>query len=185
MNVIATTLPGVVIIEPKVFGDARGFFLETWNRPRYEAAGMPGNFIQDNLSSSRRGVLRGLHYQKPFAQGKLLSVVEGEIFDVAVDIRRGSPDFGRWVGVMLSGANRRQLYVPAGFRAWVLRGQRHGTRDVQVHRGLSPRGRPRRALGRPRDRHRLARRGSRRLGEGRPRATTGARSRRTTCRNIT
>jgi dTDP-4-dehydrorhamnose 3,5-epimerase len=115
MNVISTTLPGVVIIEPKVFGDARGFFLETWNRPRYESAGIPGNFIQDNLSSSRKGVLRGLHYQKPFAQGKLLSVVEGEIFDVAVDIRHGSPDFGRWVGVMLSGSNRRQLYVPAGF----------------------------------------------------------------------
>jgi dTDP-4-dehydrorhamnose 3,5-epimerase len=115
MNIIQTTLPGVVIIEPQVFGDARGFFMETWNRPRYEAAGLPGDFIQDNLSRSRKGVLRGLHYQKPFAQGKLLSVLEGEIFDVAADIRRSSPDFGRWVGVMLSGANRRQLYVPPGF----------------------------------------------------------------------
>jgi dTDP-4-dehydrorhamnose 3,5-epimerase len=115
MNTIQTTLPGVVIIEPKVFGDARGFFMETWNRPRYEAAGLPGGFIQDNISSSRKGVLRGLHYQKPFAQGKLLSVFEGEIFDVAVDIRRGSPDFGRWVGVLLSSENRRQLYVPPGF----------------------------------------------------------------------
>ncbi len=89
--------------------------METWNRPRYEASGLPGGFIQDNLSSSRRGVLRGLHYQRPFAQGKLLSVFEGVIFDVAVDIRRGSPDFGRWVGVELSSENHRQLYVPPGF----------------------------------------------------------------------
>jgi dTDP-4-dehydrorhamnose 3,5-epimerase len=115
MNTIPTRLPGVVIIEPKVFGDARGFFMETWNQARYQAAGLPAGFIQDNLSSSRRGVLRGLHYQKPYAQGKLLSVLDGEILDVAVDIRRGSPDFGRWVGVILSSANRRQLYVPPGF----------------------------------------------------------------------
>src|SRR4051812_17329008 len=115
MTIVPTALPGVVIVEPKVFGDARGFFMETWNRPRYEAAGMPGGFIQDNLSSSRRGVLRGLHYQRPFTQGKLLSVFEGEIFDVAVDIRRGSPTFGGWVGIALSGTNRRQLYVPPGF----------------------------------------------------------------------
>src|SRR5262245_30767556 len=81
MNVIETTLKGVVIIEPKVFGDARGFFMETWNRPRYEEAGLPAVFIQDNLSKSNRGVLRGLHYQQPYAQGKLLSVIEGEIFD--------------------------------------------------------------------------------------------------------
>jgi dTDP-4-dehydrorhamnose 3,5-epimerase len=115
MNVVQTTLPGVLIIEPRVFGDERGFFMETWNQPRYEAAGVPGGFIQDNLSSSRQGVLRGLHYQKPFAQAKLLSVIEGEILDVAVDIRRGSPSFGRWVGVILSSTNRRQLYVPPGF----------------------------------------------------------------------
>jgi dTDP-4-dehydrorhamnose 3,5-epimerase len=115
MNVIETTLKGVLIIEPKVFGDARGFFMETWNRARYEEAGFPAGFIQDNLSRSRKGVLRGLHYQKPYAQGKLLSVIEGEIFDVAVDIRRGSPDFARWVGVVLSGENKRQLYVPPGF----------------------------------------------------------------------
>jgi dTDP-4-dehydrorhamnose 3,5-epimerase len=115
MNIIPTALPGAVIIEPKVFGDARGLFLETWNRPRYEEAGLPGNFIQDNLSMSRKGVLRGLHYQRPFPQGKLLSVLDGEIFDVAVDIRRGSPDFGRWVGVVLSSENRRQFYVPPGF----------------------------------------------------------------------
>jgi dTDP-4-dehydrorhamnose 3,5-epimerase len=115
MNLIQTTLPGVVIIEPKVFGDERGFFMETWNRPRYQAAGLPGGLVQDNFSSSRKGVLRGLHYQKPFAQGKLLSALDGEIFDVAVDIRRGSPDFGRWVGVVLSSENKRQIYVPPGF----------------------------------------------------------------------
>jgi dTDP-4-dehydrorhamnose 3,5-epimerase len=115
MNILETALPGVIIIEPKVFGDARGYFLETWNRPRYEAAGLPGDFIQVNVSSSSRGVLRGLHYQKPYPQGKLLSVLDGEILDVAVDIRHGSPDFGRWVGVILSGANHRQLYIPPGF----------------------------------------------------------------------
>jgi len=115
MKIIETALPGVVVVEPRVFGDTRGFFLETWNGPRYEAAGLPGGFVQDNMSSSRRGVLRGLHYQKPFAQGKLVSVIDGEIFDVAVDVRRGSPHFGRWVGVVLSGANRHQMYVPPGF----------------------------------------------------------------------
>jgi dTDP-4-dehydrorhamnose 3,5-epimerase len=115
MNVIPTDLPGVVIIEPQVFGDARGFFMETYNSPRYDAAGLPGVFVQDNVSKSRRGVLRGLHYQLPNPQGKLLTVLQGEIFDVAVDIRRGSPDFGRWVGVTLSDENRRQFYVPPGF----------------------------------------------------------------------
>lgn len=115
MKIIPTTLPGVLVIEPQVFGDARGYFMETWNQPRYAAAGLPGGFIQDNISFSRRGVLRGLHYQRPFPQGKLLSVLEGEIFDVAVDIRRGSPHFCRWVGEVLSSANRRQLYVPPGF----------------------------------------------------------------------
>jgi dTDP-4-dehydrorhamnose 3,5-epimerase len=115
MKIIPTELPGAVIIEPQVFGDARGFFMETWNGPRYEAAELPGVFVQDNVSMSRRGVLRGLHYQEPNPQGKLLTVLQGEIFDVAVDIRRGSPHFGRWVGVTLSGDNRRQFYVPPGF----------------------------------------------------------------------
>jgi dTDP-4-dehydrorhamnose 3,5-epimerase len=115
MNVLTTALPGVLIIEPKVFGDARGFFMETWNEERYEAAGLPGRFVQDNVSHSRKGVLRGLHYQRPFPQGKLLSVLEGTVFDVAVDIRLGSPAFGRWVGEILSSTNRRQLYVPPGF----------------------------------------------------------------------
>ena len=115
MQVIQTELPGVLIVEPKVFGDSRGFFFESWNGPRYEAAGMPGQAAQDNISFSARGVLRGLHFQNPEPQGKLLFVLLGEIFDVAVDIRRESPTFGRWVGVVLSAENKRQLYVPEGF----------------------------------------------------------------------
>lgn len=115
MNVIATKLPGVFIIEPQVFGDARGFFLETWRQERYAEMGIKEKFVQDNLSYSRRGVLRGLHYQQPHAQGKLVSVVHGEVFDVAVDIRVGSPTFGQWVGVSLTGENHRQLWIPPGF----------------------------------------------------------------------
>ena len=115
MNVIETKIPGVLIIEPKIFGDARGFFMETWQLQRYEEMGIRGPFVQDNLSFSSRGVLRGLHYQQPHAQGKLVSVVLGEVFDVAVDIRRGSATFGQWVGVLLSGGNNRQLWVPPGF----------------------------------------------------------------------
>ena len=115
MNIIPTSLPEVVIVEPKVFGDARGFFMETYHQVRYGAAGLASAFVQDNVSRSAKGVLRGLHYQEPHPQGKLLFVLQGEVFDVAVDIRRGSPAFGRWVGVALSGANQRQLYVPPGF----------------------------------------------------------------------
>ena len=115
MNVTETTLPGVVIVEPKVSGDARGYFLETWNQAAYREAGLDLTFVQDNLSSSGRGVLRGLHYQKPNGQGKLVSCVLGEVFDVAVDIRRGSPTFGRWVGVTLTPENARRLYVPPDF----------------------------------------------------------------------
>ena len=115
MKVIKTKLSGVVIIEPKVFGDARGFFLETWQQTRYSEAGLPEKFVQDNLSYSTKGVLRGLHYQKPGAQGKLVYVLHGEVFDVAVDIRVGSPTFGQWVGVTLSSENKRQFYVPEGF----------------------------------------------------------------------
>ena len=114
MNVIDTELPGVKIVEPKVFGDQRGFFTETWNRERYLAHGLPGDFVQDNLSYSSKGVLRGLHFQHPNAQGKLVYVLQGAVFDVAVDIRRGSPTFGRWVGVELTAENHRQLWVPAG-----------------------------------------------------------------------
>jgi len=115
MEVFETELPGVLILEPKVFGDARGFFLETWNQARYEQAGIPGHFVQDNLSFSGKGTLRGLHFQNPNAQGKLVQVIQGEVYDVAVDIRQGSPTFGKWVGITLSAENRRQVFVPAGF----------------------------------------------------------------------
>lgn len=115
MKVIETKLPGVLILEPRVFGDDRGYFLETWQQERYEALGIKEKFVQDNLSYSARGVLRGLHYQQPNAQGKLVSVVKGEVFDVAVDIRNGSPTFGQWVGISLSGNNHRQLWIPPGF----------------------------------------------------------------------
>lgn len=115
MNIIETRLPGVIVIEPKVFGDDRGFFCETWNQARYAAAGVPEVFVQDNLSFSRRGVLRGLHFQNPHAQGKLVHVLMGEVFDVAVDIRIGSPTFGQWASVVLSGENKRQIYIPPGF----------------------------------------------------------------------
>ncbi len=115
MNCIPTELPGVVIIEPDVHRDGRGFFLETYHERKYEQGGIPGPFVQDNHSSSVRGTLRGLHAQRSRAQGKLVRAVAGEMFDVAVDIRRGSPTFARWVGVVLSGDNFRQLYIPPGF----------------------------------------------------------------------
>lgn len=115
MRITETKLPGVLIIEPKVFGDQRGFFLETWQQGKYQDIGIRGAFVQDNLSSSTRGVLRGLHYQNPHAQGKLVSVVQGEVFDVAVDIRVGSPTFGQWEGVFLSGTDHKQLWIPPGF----------------------------------------------------------------------
>ena len=117
MKIEPTALPEVLILTPPVFGDARGFFTESWNRRRFaEATGFEGEFVQDNHSVSRRGVVRGLHYQlPPFAQGKLVRVVAGAVFDVAVDVRRGSPTFGRWVGEMLSAENRRQLWIPEGF----------------------------------------------------------------------
>jgi dTDP-4-dehydrorhamnose 3,5-epimerase len=111
----ATALPGVLLLEPRVFGDARGYFLETWNAPRYREAGVPVDFVQANHARSRRGVLRGLHFQLERPQAKLVFAITGEIFDVAVDVRRGSATFGRWVGAHLSGENHRQLFVPAGF----------------------------------------------------------------------
>jgi dTDP-4-dehydrorhamnose 3,5-epimerase len=115
MKVVETEIPGVLMIEPKVFGDERGFFMETYRVNRYAEHGIPEQFVQDNLSFSRRGVLRGLHVQHPHAQGKLVQVMTGEVFDVAVDIRRGSPTFGRWVGAVLSGENKRQFWIPPGF----------------------------------------------------------------------
>jgi len=108
-------IPGVVIIEPDVHRDPRGFFLETYHAEKYRAAGIDGPFVQDNHSRSARGTLRGLHLQLKHPQGKLVRVIEGEIFDVAVDVRRGSPTFGRWVGVTLSAENFRQCYLPPGF----------------------------------------------------------------------
>jgi len=108
-------LGGVQLLEPKLFGDDRGWFLESYNAARFAELGLPTTFVQSNLSRSRRGVLRGLHYQWPNPQGKLVQVVEGEVFDVAVDIRRGSSTFGRWFGANLSAANHRQMYVPEGF----------------------------------------------------------------------
>jgi dTDP-4-dehydrorhamnose 3,5-epimerase len=115
MNVLTCDIAGLLILEPKVFGDARGFFVETWNRRRYGEAGIDVDFVQDNISFSRRGTLRGLHFQNPKPQGKLMQVLQGEVFDVAVDIRRSSPTYGRWHGVLLSAENKRQFYVPSGF----------------------------------------------------------------------
>lgn len=115
MNVIETALPGVLIIEPRVFGDARGFFLESWNKQVFEDAGLGMEFVQDNHSRSSRGVLRGLHYQLENPQGKLVRVTKGSVFDVAVDIRRSSPQYGQWVGVELSAENHRMLWIPPGF----------------------------------------------------------------------
>ncbi|MGD9478981.1 dTDP-4-dehydrorhamnose 3,5-epimerase [Shinella sp. G-2] len=116
MLITATTIPDVVILEPKVFGDERGFFLESFNARAFkEATGLERDFVQDNHSKSARNVLRGLHYQIQQAQGKLVRVVQGEVFDVAVDVRRASPTFGHWVGVHLSAQNKKQLWVPEGF----------------------------------------------------------------------
>jgi dTDP-4-dehydrorhamnose 3,5-epimerase len=115
VNVVPTELPGVLVIEPRVFGEPRGWFTETWSAARYASHGLPTGFVQDNVSFSIPGVLRGLHYQLPNAQGKLVSVLDGEVYDVAVDIRPDSPTFRRWVGVVLSSENHRQLWVPQGF----------------------------------------------------------------------
>lgn len=115
MKVTDGRLPGVKLIEPDVYGDQRGFFMETWNLDRYRDIGITSTMTQANASRSARGVLRGLHFQTPNPQGKLVYVMEGEVFDVAVDIRRGSPTFGQWEGVTLSAENKRQFYVPAGY----------------------------------------------------------------------
>ena len=116
MNVTSTKIPDVLIIEPKVFGDERGFFFESFNKKSFqEATGVTADFVQDNHSLSSKGVLRGLHYQTRQTQGKLVRLVSGEIFDVAVDLRKSSETFGQWVGVVLSAENKRQLWVPEGF----------------------------------------------------------------------
>ena len=115
MKVVETGLPGCVIIDPAVWGDARGFFYEAWNADRFGPLGLPTSFVQSNVSASSRGVLRGLHYQWPNPQGKLVSVLEGEVYDVAVDIRRGSPTFGQAASVVLSADNKRHFWIPEGF----------------------------------------------------------------------
>jgi dTDP-4-dehydrorhamnose 3,5-epimerase len=112
---IETSLPGVIIVEPNVFKDQRGFFLETYRADLFEQHGVPARFIQDNHSKSVRGTLRGLHFQCPHGQGKLVRVTQGEVFDVAVDVRAGSPTFGKWFGTTLSAENMRQMYIPTGF----------------------------------------------------------------------
>lgn len=115
MKTTTCNISGLLIFEPKVFGDARGFFMETWSRHRYQEAGLAAEFVQDNVSLSRKGILRGLHFQNPNGQGKLLQVLSGEVFDVAVDLRRSSPTFGQWHGLVLSAENKLQFFIPSGF----------------------------------------------------------------------
>ena len=115
MKVVQTSLKDVVLLEPKVFGDERGFFFESYNEATFRSLGLPATFVQDNHSGSRKGVLRGLHYQLHQPQGKVVRALKGEIFDVAVDLRRSSPGFGQWFGVVLSAENKKQLWIPPGF----------------------------------------------------------------------
>ena len=115
MNIVECAIPGPLIIEPRVFGDDRGFFMESWNAAAFAEAGLDLAFVQDNHSRSQKGVLRGMHFQNPWPQGKLVRVVSGAVYDVAVDLRRSSPHYGKWVGVELSAANRRMFWVPEGF----------------------------------------------------------------------
>ena len=115
MQVIPTPIEGLLVIEPQVFRDARGWFEETYNEERYRAAGITARFVQDNQSSSTKGVLRGLHFQKQYPQGKLVRVVKGSVFDVAVDLREGSETYGQWFGVELTEDNKKQFYIPEGF----------------------------------------------------------------------
>ena len=115
MKFIATAIPDVVLIAPQVFGDERGYFMEVWHERKFESGGLPLRFVQDNQSRSRRNILRGLHYQVRQPQGKLVRTLIGEVFDVAVDLRKRSPTFGRWVGAALSADNKHQLYIPPGF----------------------------------------------------------------------
>lgn len=115
MNIVETAIPGPLIIEPRVFGDDRGFFMESWNEAAFKAVGLDLSFVQDNHSHSSKRVLRGLHFQNPNPQGKLVRVANGAVYDVAVDVRRSSPNFGKWVGVELSAANKRMFWVPPGF----------------------------------------------------------------------
>jgi dTDP-4-dehydrorhamnose 3,5-epimerase len=114
MQIEETDIPGVLVVSPKVFGDERGFFLESYNKKVFQQAGIEPEFIQDNHSKSTRGVVRGLHYQKKFPQGKLIRVIQGEVLDVIVDIRKGSPTFSRWISILLSAENKKQVWIPGG-----------------------------------------------------------------------
>jgi len=114
MKISTCDIPGLVIIDPKVFGDARGYFFESWNEQRYDLI-VQARFVQDNISFSRQGIVRGLHFQNPNGQGKLIQVFQGEVFDVAVDLRRSSPTFRKWHGILLSAENKKQFYIPPGF----------------------------------------------------------------------
>ena len=114
-NFIKTKIEGVYIVEPKVFGDERGYFMETYNKRDFDEAGLVYNFVQDNQSKSKKGVLRGLHYQKTYPQAKLVRVISGEVFDVAVDLRKNSPTYGQWVGAVLTAENKKMLMIPRGF----------------------------------------------------------------------
>ena len=197
MKVVPTELPEVLVVDPRMHGDPRGFFYESFQATRYAEAGIQGPFVQDNLSRSVRGTLRGLHFQEPRAQGKLVQVLRGTVWDVAVDVRRGSPRFGRWVGVELSGTPPRQLWVPPRFadlrpvgwggarrrwrtpalrsariRARLLRALRLGGLLLQVHRAVRARVRAEHRLERPGDWHSLAHRGAAAVGEGPRRAAT-------------
>jgi dTDP-4-dehydrorhamnose 3,5-epimerase len=146
MNVIATELPGVLVVEPRVFGDERGWFLETWRAERYREHGIGPEFVQANCSQSTRGVLRGLHYQWPEPQGKLVWVTAGSVLDVAVDIRPDSDTFGQWTAVELDAESHRQLWIPGGFRPWLPGPERDGHLQLPVHATLPRRLRRRHCL---------------------------------------
>jgi dTDP-4-dehydrorhamnose 3,5-epimerase len=157
MELIPTELPGVVVLAPRVHRDGRGAFLETWRAPRYAALGLPDRFAQDNLSVSAPGVLRGLHLQWPAAQAKLVWAAAGAVWDVAVDLRRGSPTFGRWAAVELTAAEFRQVFIPAGFgHGFVVTSEGPGGGLLQGHRRVRPNRRADRRLGRPRPGDHLA-----------------------------
>ena len=157
MKVTPTAIPDVVMFEPDVFGDERGFFLESWNERKFrDAAGIDVRFVQDNHSRSRRGVLRGLHYQIKQPQGKLVRVVRGRVFDVAVDLRKSSPTFGRWVGTDLAEDNHRQLWIPSGFAHGFLVLSESRELPLQVHGLLCGGARTLHLVERSRDRDRVA-----------------------------
>ena len=156
MRRIDTDIPGVCLIEPVVHGDHRGFFMESYHKDRFAELGIEHDFVQDNHSRSRAGVLRGLHYQLGRPQAKLVRATRGRVFDVVVDLRRGSPTFGRWVGAELSEDNRRMLFAPAGIRARIPGPVRDRRVPVQVFGFLRSRRRTRNPVGRSIHRHRLA-----------------------------